>query len=150
MSATARSGRFLECRYGAQVAVAERAIAAPCRKEASAGVRHIGRPDEVRQHRLDVPHRVQRSDLISLLHELPPRKTAYAFDLGQGRRRWRALDLGTTPAFVEADAPRVRCRRHGVVVCAVPWARHNARFTRAFDDQTAWLALKCPKTAVAQ
>ena len=72
------------------------------------------------------------------------------FDLGEGRRRWRALDLGTTLAYVEADAPRVRCRRHGVVVCAVPWARHGSRFTRAFEDQVAWLAVHCSKTAVAQ
>ena len=50
---------------------------------------------------------------------------APGFDLGEGRRRWRALDLGTTLAFVEAEAPRVTCRRHGVVVCAVPWARHE-------------------------
>ena len=72
------------------------------------------------------------------------------FDLGGGRRRWRALDLGTTLAYVEADAPRVRCRRHGVVVCAVPWARHGSRFMRAFEDQVAWLAVHCSKTAVAQ
>ncbi len=72
------------------------------------------------------------------------------FDLGGGRRRWRALDLGTTLAYVEADAPRVTCRRHGVVVCAVPWARHGSRFTRAFEDQVAWLAVHCSKTAVAQ
>jgi transposase len=72
------------------------------------------------------------------------------FDLGEGRRRWRALDLGTTLAFVEADAPRVRCRRHGVVVCAVPWARHNSRFTRDFEDQTAWLAVNTSKSAVAE
>jgi transposase len=71
------------------------------------------------------------------------------FDLGEGRRRWRALDLGATLAFVEAEAPRVTCRRHGVVVCAVPWARHRARFTRAFEDQAAWLAVNTSKTAVA-
>jgi len=72
------------------------------------------------------------------------------FDQGDGRRRWRALDLGTTLAFVEADAARVTCRRHGVVVCAVPWARHTSRFTRAFEDQTAWLAVNTSKSAVAE
>jgi transposase len=77
------------------------------------------------------------------------RRRSPGFDLGEGRRRWRALDLGTTMAFVEADAPRVTCRRHGVVVCAVPWARHGSRFTRAFEDQTAWLAVNCSSTAVA-
>jgi transposase len=60
------------------------------------------------------------------------------------------MDLGTTLAFVEAQAPRVRCRRHGVVVCAVPWARHGSRFTRAFEDQVAWLAVHCSKTATAE
>lgn len=53
------------------------------------------------------------------------RRPSPGFDLGAGRRRWRALDLGTTLAYVEADAPRVTCRHHGVVVCAAPWARHN-------------------------
>ena len=77
------------------------------------------------------------------------RRRSPGFDLGEGRRRWRALDLGTTFAYVEADAPRVSCRRHGVVVCAVPWARHSSRFTRAFEDQVAWLAVNCSKTAVA-
>ena len=72
------------------------------------------------------------------------------FDLGEGRRRWRALDLGTTFAYVEAEAPRVSCARHGVVVCAVPWARHGSRFTRAFEDQLAWLAVNTSKSAVAE
>jgi transposase len=78
------------------------------------------------------------------------RRRSAGYDLGEGRRRWRALDLGTTLAFVEADAPRVRCRRHGVVVCSVPWARHDSRLTRAFEDQVAWLAVNTSKTAVAE
>ena len=78
------------------------------------------------------------------------RRRSPGYDLGEGRRRWRALDLGTTTfAFVEADAPRVTCRRHGVVVVAVPWARHDSRFTRVFEDQVCWLAVNCSKTAVA-
>ena len=50
--------------------------------------------------------------------------------------------------FIEADAPRVTCRDHGVVVAAVPWARHGAGHTRGFDDQVAWLATHTSKTAV--
>lgn len=72
------------------------------------------------------------------------------FDRGEGRRWWRALDLGTVRAVLEADAPRVRCRVHGVVVAWVPWARHGAGHTRAFDDQVAWLAVVCSKTAVTE
>jgi transposase len=78
------------------------------------------------------------------------RRRSPGFDLGEGRRRWRALDLGLVCAFVEADAPRVRCGEHGVVVCAVPWARHGSRFTRSFEDQAAWLAVQCSKRAVAE
>jgi transposase len=78
------------------------------------------------------------------------RRRSPGYDLGQGRRRWRALDVGTTFCFVEAEAPRVRCREHGVVVGAVPWARHDSRFTRAFEDQVCWLAVNTSKTAVAE
>lgn len=70
------------------------------------------------------------------------------YDLGDGRRRWRALDLGTTFCYLEADAPRVECKRHGVVVAAVPWARHDAGFTRSFEDQAAWLAVNTSKSAI--
>jgi transposase len=72
------------------------------------------------------------------------------YDGGKGRRRWRALDLGATRAFVEAEAPRVACRRHGVVVARVPWARHGSRFTREFEQQVAWLAAACSKAAVCE
>ena len=37
-----------------------------------------------------------------------------------------------------------------MVVAAVPWARHDAGHTRAFDDQVAWLAVTCSKTAVTE
>jgi transposase len=70
------------------------------------------------------------------------------YDRGEGRRRWRALDLGTVTAWLEADAPRVSCPAHGVVTAAVPWARHGAGHTRFFDDQVAWLAAACSKTTV--
>jgi transposase len=78
------------------------------------------------------------------------RRRCPGYDLGEGRRRWRALDLGTTLCFLEADAPRVECRQHGVVVAAVPWARHDAWFTRSFDDTTAWLAVNTSKSAICQ
>ena len=72
------------------------------------------------------------------------------YDRGEGRRRWRALDAGTTRVFIEADAPRVTCRDHGVVVAEVPWARHGAGHTKAFDDQVAWLVTHTSKTAVVE
>src|ERR1039458_6853743 len=59
------------------------------------------------------------------------RRPSPGYDAGGGRRRWRALDLGTMRAVLEADAPRVTCSEHGVVVAGVPWARHDAGHTRS-------------------
>jgi transposase len=78
------------------------------------------------------------------------RRRCPGYDQGEGRRRWRALDLGTTFCFLEAEAPRVSCEAHGVIVTAFPWARHDSWFTSAFEDQVAWLAVNTSKTAVAQ
>ena len=77
-------------------------------------------------------------------------KRCPGYDRGEGRRRWRALDLGTIQAFLEADSPRVRCGEHGVVAAQVPWARHGAGHTHAFDDTAAWLVTHCSKSAVRE
>jgi len=53
-------------------------------------------------------------------------------------------------AFVEAEAPRVRCDEHGVVVARVPWARHDSRFTREFEEQCAWMAVHVSKTTLSE
>lgn len=68
---------------------------------------------------------------------------------GEGRRRWRTVSFGLARAYVEAEAPRVRCPRHGVHVQRVPWARAQSKFTRVFEDQLAWLTVRTDKTTVA-
>jgi transposase len=72
------------------------------------------------------------------------------YDGGGGRRRWRGLDLGTCKVFIESNAPRVQCPNHGVVVAAVPWARHGSDFTKDFEDQVAWLTTQTSRSAVEQ
>ena len=57
-----------------------------------------------------------------------------------GMRRWRTLDVGSTKAYLQAPAPRVSCREHGVVVAHVPWARPGAKCGYVFEDTCAWLA----------
>ena len=78
------------------------------------------------------------------------RRRCGRYDTGEGRRRWRALDLGTVQAVLEADAPRVCCPEHGVVVAHVPWARHGAGHTLDFDETVAWLATQTSKSAVVE
>ncbi|GAB6987829.1 hypothetical protein JCM10369A_43580 [Nocardioides pyridinolyticus] len=72
------------------------------------------------------------------------------YDRGEGRRRWRSLDLGVMEVFLEADAPRVDCPTHGPTVRQVPWARHSAGHTLVFDQQVAWLATQCSKSAITE
>lgn len=76
-------------------------------------------------------------------------RQAPRYDNGAGPRRWRSLDAGTTRVFLQAQAPRVRCATHGVTVAAVPWARHDSRFTSAFEDTAAWLACHAAFTVLA-
>ncbi|WP_172649732.1 ISL3 family transposase [Rhodococcus opacus] len=72
------------------------------------------------------------------------------YDGGTGRRRWRGPDCGLVRTFIEADAPRVSCREHGVTVAAVPWARHRAGHTYSFDQTVAWLATHTSKAATCE
>ena len=71
-------------------------------------------------------------------------------DCSQGPRRWRALDLGSTMAYLECATVRVKCPEHGVVTASVPWASHASRFTYAFEQQVAWLCVHCSRSVVAQ
>ncbi len=71
------------------------------------------------------------------------------YDSGR-ERRWRALDFGRTKVFVIAIVPRVSCTEHGVVVAGVPWARHTARHTLAFEQLAAWCAVEMSSTAAAR
>lgn len=68
------------------------------------------------------------------------RQRCAGYDGGDGTRRWRTLDVGTTKAYLQAAVPRVECPEHGVVVAHVPWARPGAKHTWAFEDTCAWLA----------
>lgn len=60
------------------------------------------------------------------------------------------MDLGTTRAYLEAEAPRVSYRRHGVVVAAVPLAEPGSRFTEAFEQTIAWPTKHSPISTVAE
>ena len=63
---------------------------------------------------------------------------------------WRHLDFGRYRVELRAGLCRLACPTHGVVVQAVPFARHGARFTRVFDDLTGYLATKTDKTTICR
>lgn len=77
------------------------------------------------------------------------RARAPLYDRGS-RRRWRSLDHGVATVYLEAELPRVRCGRcERVVMAAVPWARHAAGHTIAFDETVAWLVTGASKKLIA-
>lgn len=77
-------------------------------------------------------------------------RKAKPYDRGRGKRRWRCLDVGAQKVYVEAESPRVRCRKHGVVTAAVPWARHGSRFTKSFEETAAWLTVHTSRNTVSE
>lgn len=66
-------------------------------------------------------------------------------------RRWRAPDLGSSRCHLEYAPVRARCPEHGVRTAPVPWARcASSRFTSAFEDWVAWLALHMCRSALSE
>ncbi len=64
-------------------------------------------------------------------------------------KRWRTLDVHGKRTFLESDLPRIQCPEHGKITAAVPWARHDDRFSRPFEEFAAWKAAHMPWTRVA-
>lgn len=72
------------------------------------------------------------------------------YDEGTGVRRWRTHGIGLGRTYVEAEAPRVECAEHGVLVAHFPWARRGSGFTRSFEDMVAWLVIRTDKTTLCE
>ena len=106
----------------------------------------------------DVIIEPETNSIIIVAH--PNRKNQYrcgichkkccCYDKGRGKRRWRCPDIGGCKVYIEAEAPRIQCKKHGIVTAYVPWARHNSRFCRNIEDSIAWLVTYTSKTVVAE
>ena len=76
-------------------------------------------------------------------------RRARGYDRGEGARRWRALDLGSMKAFVEAEARGSRAGGMGGGRARRLGAAREP-FTRVFEQQVAWLATHCSKSAICE
>ncbi|MFI5337590.1 MAG: ISL3 family transposase [Opitutales bacterium] len=63
--------------------------------------------------------------------------------------RWRTLDVHGKRTYLESELPRIICGEHGKITAAVPWARHDDRFSRPFEEFVAWKAAHMPWTRAA-
>jgi transposase len=76
-------------------------------------------------------------------------RRAAKYDTRKGRR-WTHLSVGKMRVVLQADLRRVHCRRCGVLVEQVPWARSDSHFTKDFEEMTAYLAQVTNQTAVSK
>jgi len=65
-------------------------------------------------------------------------------------RRWRSLDFGSQCVYIEANAPRIKCPEHGVIIARVPWARRDSDYTYDFETAVAWFALHACASDVSE
>jgi transposase len=66
-------------------------------------------------------------------------------------RRWRHLDTCQYQTILVARVPRIKCREHGVLQVAVPWAEERSRFTAMFEALVIdWLLATESIAAVAK
>jgi transposase len=65
-------------------------------------------------------------------------------------KRWRHLDAGGVRCRVECRLRRLYCPGCGDLPEHVEWARGGARYTRDFDDLTAWLAQQMNQTQLTR
>lgn len=66
-------------------------------------------------------------------------------------RRWRHLGIWRRPVWIEGPIRRLLCREcERTVTEAVPWARHDSDFTKAFEDAVGLMAQRTDHTAVSQ
>ena len=77
--------------------------------------------------------------------------TFYDYGNDAGPRLWRCLDFEGHKVFLRYSMYRVYCQHcKKVHTCMVPWASHGSRFTRKFENATAWFALQMNKSATSQ
>ncbi|MDQ2897548.1 MAG: transposase family protein [Actinomycetota bacterium] len=65
-------------------------------------------------------------------------------------KRWRHLDVGGLRCQVECKLRRLYCPGCGDLPEHVQWARGGARYTRDFEDLTAWLSQQMNQTQVTR
>lgn len=72
------------------------------------------------------------------------------YDHSRQSVRWVHLSIGAVRILLEYAPRRVECPTCGVRVELVPWARPDSRFTRPFEEMTAYLAQITSKTEAAR
>lgn len=63
---------------------------------------------------------------------------------------WRGPNLNGMPVYIFYQPQRILCPEHGALNEYIPWADGASRFTRAFNNEIAWLTCQMSKTAICE
>ena len=77
-------------------------------------------------------------------------QTRWRYDTRPVASTWRHLDFGAAMVMLRVQLRRLECPTCGVVIEAVPFARHRSGFTRDLEDVAAYLATRTDKTTIAR
>lgn len=66
------------------------------------------------------------------------------------KKSWRHLNFFQYEAYLHARVPRIRCRKCGVKLVQVPWARPGSGFTLLFEALVMMLAGEMPVKALSK
>ena len=77
-------------------------------------------------------------------------KKCQGYDTPGYKRKWRHLDLGGIISEIEMDAHRIKCKKHGVLCEAVPFAYKGSEFTKDFDLTASFFARSVSKSFVSE
>jgi transposase len=101
---------------------------------------------DVNQKRLDIHIDFAKGSLFScpvcgqtdcVVHDTEPKS-------------WRHLNFFQHEAFLNARVPRIRCKKCGVRVINVPWAREGSGFTLLFEAYFMLMAPSMPVQRIAE
>jgi len=66
------------------------------------------------------------------------------------KKSWRHLNFFQYEAYLHARVPRIHCRKCGVKLVQVPWARPGSGFTLLFEALVMMLAREMPVKALSK
>lgn len=73
------------------------------------------------------------------------KQKSVGYDQIHTERKWRSLDLGGWKVYLVSPVKRITCPEHGIITEDVPWAYHNSRFTKDFEEYIAYLSCHLSK-----
>ena len=97
---------------------------------------------------------------VIFIHKKPKKNKVYycpichkkckGYDTQYQSRTWRCRDFFGYKCYIYCPLPRVSCKEHGIITADVPFADHNSKFTKEFEQYVTYFSLHLSKSEVSQ